>query len=76
MIKNYRGRNWYTAMGILFITMAAIIIIRDLIVWGPEFVVDFFISNELTSEKISSGMIVFGSYLIFVGYRKSEQGKF
>ena len=33
-----RGRNWYTAMGTLFIIMALIVLVRQLILWGPEFV--------------------------------------
>lgn len=65
-----RNRNWFTAMGVLFIVMAGIFIIRDLFIWGPEFVVDFFTSPEITSEKISSGMIGIGSFLIFLGTRR------
>ena len=45
-----RGKNWYTAMGVLFIIMALIVIGRNLIIWGPEFVLDFFLNSELTNE--------------------------
>lgn len=67
---NRRGRNWFTAMGILFIVVASITIIRNLIIWGPEFVADFFLSNEITNEKISAGMISFGGFLLYLGFRK------
>lgn len=65
-----RGRNWFTAMGILFIVMAGIILARNLLLYGPEFLVDYFISQEVTNEKISAGMIGFGAFLIFLGFRK------
>ena len=57
-------------MGILFIVMAAIILVRNLLIWGPEFVADFFTSSEITNEKISVGMIGIGGFLIFLGTRK------
>jgi len=49
------ARNWYTAMGILFI---------------PGFVLDFLLNSEITNEKVSLGMIVFGSFLIVIGFKK------
>ena len=71
-IINRRGRNWFTAMGVLFIVVASIIIIRNLVIWGPEFVWDFFLSNEITNEKISAGMIFFGGFLLYLGFRKTS----
>jgi hypothetical protein len=68
---NRRGSNWFTAMGVLFIVVASIIIIRNLIIWGPEFVADFFLSNEITNEKISAGMIFFGGFLLYLGFRET-----
>ncbi len=65
-----RGRNWFTAMGVLFIVMALIAIARNLLIWGPEFVFDFIVSADVTNEKISIGMIVFGSIMIILGFRK------
>ena len=65
-----RGRNWFTAMGVLFIVMALIAITRDLLIWGPEFVIDFFLNGEITNEKISAGMLVFGGIMIILGFRK------
>ncbi len=65
-----RGRNWFTAMGVLFIIMAFIVITRNLIIWGPEFVLDFFVNGDITNEKISLGMLVFGIIMIILGFRK------
>ena len=65
-----RNRNWFTAMGVLFIVMAAIILVRNLLIWGPEFMADFFTSPYITNEKISVGMIGIGGVLIFLGTRK------
>jgi hypothetical protein len=67
-----RGKNWFTAMGVLFIIMALIVLTRNLLIWGPEFVLDFFASAELTNEKISAGMLVFGILMIFLGFRKTN----
>jgi len=66
------ARNWYTAMGILFIIMALIVLTRNLVIWGPSFVFDFLVSSEITNEKVSLGMIAFGSFLIIVGFKKSR----
>lgn len=71
-MRNYRrGRNWFSAMGILFIIMACIILVRNLLIWGPEFMGDFFISNEITNEKISVGMIGFGMLMLYLGFRRT-----
>jgi len=37
-----RGRNWLTAMGVLFLVVATVTLIRDIIIWSPDFVVEFF----------------------------------
>ena len=65
-----RGRNWFTAMGVLFIVMAGIIVIRNMFLWSPGFFVDFLISPEITNEKISLAMIIFGCIMIGIWYRK------
>ena len=67
-----RGKNWFTAMGVLFIIMALIVIGRNLILWGPEFVLDFFLNSEITNEKVSLGMLAFGSLMIILGFRKKH----
>lgn len=62
-------KNWFTAMGILFIVVAVIPIIRDLLIFGPDFVLDFFTSQDLTSEKVSTAMFGIGGFLIILGIR-------
>ena len=70
-----RGRNWFTAMGLLFIVMALIVLVRNLLIWGPEFMQDFFLNDEITNEKISVGMLVFGGIMIALGFRKKAENK-
>ena len=67
-----RGRNWFTAMGLLFIIMALIVLIQNIIIWSPEFVYDFLVGPDITNEKISLAMIVFGCFMIGMGLRKSN----
>ena len=68
-----RGRNWFTAMGVLFSVMAGIVLIRQLLIWGPEFVGDFLLNSEITNEKVSIVMLAFGIFMIALGFRKHEQ---
>ena len=65
-----RGRNWFTAMGVLFIVMAAIVLVRNMILWSPEFALDFLLGPDITNEKVSLGMIIFGCIMIGLGYYK------
>ena len=67
-----RGRNWFTAMGVLFIIMALIVVGQNLIIWGPEFMLDFLLSPEITNEKVSAAMIAFGGFLIILGLTKTN----
>jgi hypothetical protein len=64
-----KGRNWYSAMGILFIVSGLIVIVRDAILWN-EFVFDFLLDSEINSAKVSFGMFGFGSFLLVFGMRK------
>ncbi len=66
-----RGRNWFTAMGVLFIVMALIVLARNILLFeGPEFLLDFLLNADITNEKISLGMLVFGCIMIILGFRK------
>ena len=67
-----RGKNWFSAMGILFIVMASIVLVRNMILWSPEFALDFLLGPDITNEKISLGMIIFGCIMIGWGYKKSN----
>lgn len=71
----HRGKNWYSAMGILFLIVGSVSILEASLVWGLEFVVDFLLSPEVNREKVSTGMIGFGIFLISVGFRKKSYDK-
>lgn len=66
-----RGRNWYTAVGTLFVIMACIVLVQQLLVWGPEFVADFLTNSDITNEKVSAGMLGFGAFMIMMGFRRN-----
>ena len=68
-----RGRNWFTAIGVLFSVMAAIVLVRQLLIWGPEFVEEFLLNGEITNEKVSFAMLGFGIFMVALGFRKHEQ---
>jgi len=65
-----RGRNWKTAMGVLFLVVAAVTLVRDIIIWSPDFVVEFFFNSDVNAQKISLGSIAFGMFMIVWGYKK------
>ena len=65
-----RGRNWKTAMGVLFLVVAAVTLVRDIIIWSPDFVVEFFFNSDVNAQKISLGSIAFGMFMIVWGYKE------
>ena len=65
-----RGRNWFTAMGVLFIVVGSIALLRQLILWSPDFVIQFLFNSEITSEKISIITISVGIVFVFIGFKK------
>ena len=67
-----RRKNWFTAMGVLFLVVGVIAIVRDLLIWGPDFTADFFTSSDITSEKISIGIFGIAGFLIILGLRGEE----
>ncbi|KAF6246763.1 hypothetical protein [Nitrosopumilus sp. b3] len=68
-----RGRNWFTAIGVLFCVMGGIVLIQQLLIWGIEFVEEFLVNAEFTNEKVSVAMLGFGIFMIVLGFRKHEQ---
>ena len=68
-----RGRNWFTAIGVLFCVMGGIVIIQQLLIWGVDFVEDFLFNGEFTNEKVSVAMLGFGIFMIALGFSKHEQ---
>ena len=68
-----RGKNWFTAIGVLFCVMAGIVIIQQLLVWGIDFFEEFLFNAEITNEKVSMAMLAFGLFMVALGFRKHEQ---
>jgi hypothetical protein len=72
-----RGKNWMSAMGILFIVMAGIITIRDLLLFSQLYTVGFFLDNftnsAITNEKFVIGMLAGGGILLYWGYFKKKE---
>src|SRR5690242_3316430 len=73
-----RGRNWMTAMRILFIVMAVIIALRNLYFYSTQLSVWFYLDNytngPINNEKFVIGMLVGGGIVLFCGYfRKNQQ---
>ena len=74
MSRSYyrRGKNPTTALGILFIVIGTIGLVRQLIIWTEGFVLQFLLNSEITSEKISVAIICIGIFIVFLGFRKNE----
>ena len=82
-IGSRRGRNWMSAMGVLFIVAAAIIIIRNLAFFNIEHAagliedptqqfLDNFSNDQITNEKFAIAMIAAGGFLLYWGYFKKK----
>lgn len=65
-------KNVFSAFAILFFLSAAMIPIQNLIVWGPDFVIGFYISSEITAEKVSIGVIGLGFFMLYLAYKKKN----
>ena len=75
MTKKYSffPKNVFGAFGILFFISGGIIPIQNLIIWGPEFVIKYFTSSNITAEKLSLAVIGIGIFMIIYGKRKQNQ---
>ena len=67
-----RGRNWLTAMGVLILVVAMVTLVRDIIIWSPDFVIEFFFNSEINAQKVSLGAIAFGVFMIALGFGKKN----
>ena len=69
-----RRKEWMFPLGILFIVMATIILLRNLILitteFGFEFFIDNFFSSEITNEKFAIVMYAIGLILVYFGRKK------
>ena len=75
--QSRRGKNWMSAMGILFIVMAVIIALRNLYLVASNLSFGFYLDNytnsQITNEKFVIGMLIVGGFLLYWGYfRKKE----
>jgi hypothetical protein len=74
--ENRRGRNWMSAMGILFIVMAVIIALRNLYFFTTQLSIWFYLDNytngQINNEKFVIAMVVAGGILLFWGYFKKN----
>jgi hypothetical protein len=74
--ENRRGRNWMSAMGILFIVMAVIIALRNLYFFTTQLSIWFYLDNytngQINNEKFVIAMVVAGGILLFWGYFKKR----
>ena len=46
-----RGRNWFTAIGVLFCVMGGIVLIQQLLIWGIDFVEIFCLMVKLPTKR-------------------------
>ena len=67
------AKNWMTAMAIMFAVMAVIIVLRDIALFGPELVANFFVNGRITNEKIVIVMLGIAAVLFAFGIRKTEE---
>ena len=72
-----RGRNWMSAMGILFIVSAAIIARSIRLFYIIEYSIGFFFDNfvnaEITNEKFVIAMLAIGGSLVYWGFFKKKE---
>ena len=67
-----RGRNWFTAIGVLFMIVSGITLVRDIIIWSPDFMVDFIFDSNINPQKTSLAAVAFGIFMIILGFRKKN----
>ena len=79
-----RGRNWMSAMGILFLVASAIVAVRNLLLDyidssaglvedGTSRFFDNFTNSHLTNEKFVVAMIAIGAFLLYWGYYRKKE---
>ncbi|MDQ3872336.1 MAG: hypothetical protein M3258_01835 [Thermoproteota archaeon] len=79
-----RGRNWMSAMGILFMISAVIILIRNVVLFniqhsagliedGTQQFLANFVNSQITNEKFAVAMLAIGGFLLYWGYFKKKE---
>ncbi|MEM0030156.1 MAG: hypothetical protein QW572_04645 [Candidatus Nitrosocaldus sp.] len=62
------SKNWVSAMGALFAIAAVIILLRDIALWGPDFVLEFIMNDKINSAKFV--LVMFGISAVLFLYSK------
>jgi len=61
-----RGKNWMSAMGVLFIVMAVVIALRNLYFVSTQLSFEFYLDNytngDITNEKFVIAMLIGGGF--------------
>jgi ABC-type phosphate transport system permease subunit len=81
-----RGKNWMSAMGILFIVIAAIVTVRNFLLLnlqssagiiqdGTQQFLNNFINGQITNEKFVIAMLAVGAFLLYWGYFKKKEDR-
>lgn len=77
--QDRKDKNWMSAMGVLFLVMAAIIALRNLYLVSTELSFEFYLDNftnyEITNEKFVIVMSIIGVFLLYWGKYKAKEGK-
>ena len=65
-------KNVFSAFAVLFFISTVIVPLQNLVVWGPDWVLGFYISPEITAEKISIGVIGLGFFMLYLAYKNKD----
>ncbi len=66
-------KNWMSAMAVLFAVASTIILLRNIALWGIDFVIYFMINSELTNEKFVLAMYGISIILFIFSKRVSNE---
>jgi len=58
--------------GCFIFSCSTVTLVRDLIIWSPDFVVEFFFNSEINAQKVSLGAIAFGVFMVVLGFVKKN----
>ena len=58
--------------GCFILVVATVTLVRDIIIWSPDFVFEFFFNSEINAQKVSLGAIAFGAFMIVLGFIKKN----
>src|ERR687890_1379007 len=77
--RSRRGRNWMSAMGVLFIVMAVVIALRNLYFVSTQLSFEFYLDNytngDITNEKFVIAMLIIGGFLLYWGYFRKKDNE-